>query len=60
VLFRSRTVQRYTIDNHRAALNWIATNDRDTVTAFIEGYVAKNFKAASIDGVIVTTTKEAF
>jgi hypothetical protein len=55
-----RTVQRYTIDDHRAALNWIAMNDRDAVTAFIDGYVAKNFKAASIDGVIVTTTKEAF
>jgi len=31
--------------DHRAALHWIAKNDRDAVTAFIEAYVAKNAKA---------------
>lgn len=55
-----RTVQRYTIACHRTALKWIATNDRDALTAFIEGYVASNFKARPIDGVTVTTAKEAF
>lgn len=55
-----RTVQRHTIDDHRAALHWIARNDKEAVTAFVEAYVAKNFKTAAIDGVTVTTTKEAF
>jgi len=31
--------------DHRAAVNWIAKNDRDAMTAFIEAYVAKNAKA---------------
>lgn len=55
-----RTVQVYAIDNHKEALNWIARNDRDAVTAFIEEYVHRNFKIKAIDGVIVTTKKEAF
>jgi hypothetical protein len=55
-----RTVQVYEIADHRAALNWIARNDRDAMTAFIEEYVRRNFKVRPIDGVTVTTTKEAF
>lgn len=55
-----RTVQRFTIDDHRAALNWIARNDRDALTGFIDEYVARNFKVRPIDGVTVTTEKEAF
>lgn len=55
-----RTVQRHTIDDHRAALHWIARHDKDAVTAFVEAYVAKNFKTAAIDGVTVTTEKQAF
>lgn len=55
-----RTVQIYTIDSHRDALNWIARNDRDAITAFIEDYVRRNFKLRPIEGVTVTTTKEAF
>jgi chromosome segregation ATPase len=55
-----RTVHRHTIDDHRAALHWIAKHDRDAVTAFVEAYVAKNFKTAAIDGVTVTTEREAF
>ncbi len=55
-----RTVQRYEIESHKLALNWIAKNDRDAVTAFIEEYVRRNFKARPIDGVSVTTAKEAF
>jgi len=55
-----RTVQVYQIEDHRAALNWIARNDRDAVTAFIEEYVRRNFKLRLIDGVVVTTQKEAF
>jgi hypothetical protein len=55
-----RTVQVYEIESHKDALNWIARNDRDAVTAFIEEYVRRNFKARAIDGVKVTTQKEAF
>ena len=55
-----RTVHRYEIEDHRAALHWIARNHRDAVTAFVEEYVAKNHKAADIDGVRQWTNKEAF
>jgi len=55
-----RTVHRYEIEDHRAALHWIARNNRDAVTAFVEEYVAKNHKAADIDGVKQWTDKEAF
>lgn len=55
-----RTVQVYEIEDHRAALHWIAKHDREAVTAFIEDYVRRNFKARPIDGVKVETKKEAF
>lgn len=55
-----RTVQVCEIEDHRAALHWIAKNDRDAVTAFIEEYVRRNFKTRPIDGVKVETRKEAF
>lgn len=55
-----RTVHKYQIDDHRAALHWIAQNDREAVTAFIEAYVAKNHKTAEIAGVARWTEKEAF
>lgn len=55
-----RTVHRFHIDSHKLALNWIVTNDRAAVTAFIEEYVSRNFKGTPIDGVTVTTQKEAF
>jgi hypothetical protein len=55
-----RTVHRYEIEDHRAALHWIAQNDRDAMTAFIEAYVAKNHKDTDIAGVRRWTEKEAF
>jgi membrane protein involved in colicin uptake len=55
-----RTVHLYEITDHRAALNWIARNDRDAITAFIEAYVDKNHKAMDIDGVRQWTEKQAF
>lgn len=54
-----RTISRYEIEDHRAALHWIAQNDRDAVTAFIEEYVRKNHTKAAIDGVKTWTEKEA-
>lgn len=55
-----RTVQVYQIDDHKQALNWIARNDRPAMTDFIEEYVRRNFKVRPIEGVTVTTQKEAF
>jgi hypothetical protein len=55
-----RTAHKYEITDHRAALHWIAKNDKDAMTAFIEGYVAKNHKSSAIDGVKTWTEKEAF
>lgn len=55
-----RTVHKYEITDHRAALHWIAANDRDAVTAFIEGYVAKHHRGPAILGVNYWTEKESF
>ena len=55
-----RTVKRYEITDHRAALHDIAAHDRDAITAFIEEYVRRNFKARPICGVRVWDEKEAF
>ena len=56
-----RTVTRYEITDHRALLNWIAKNDRDAVTAFIEEYARKEHKViANADGIRVWQDKEAF
>ena len=38
----------------------VPPDDRDAVTAFIDEYVRRNFKIATIDGVKVETKKEAF
>jgi hypothetical protein len=55
-----RTVTRYTIEDHRAALHWIVSQDRDAVTAFIEEYVRRNHKTAEIGGVKVWQEKAAY
>ena len=56
-----RTVTRYEITDHRALLNWIAKNDRDAVTAFIEEYARKEHKViANADGIRVWQEKEAY
>lgn len=55
-----RTVTRFEITDHRAALHDIAANDREEVTAFIEEYVRKNYKQRAISGVNVWSEKEAF
>lgn len=55
-----RTVAKFEITSHRDALHWIAKNDRDAVTAFVESYVAKNHRAKPIVGVRSWEEKEAF
>jgi hypothetical protein len=55
-----RTVTHYSIEDDRAALHWIAKNDKPTMADFIAEYVRRNHKTATIDGVKVWQTKEAF
>ncbi|WP_282091312.1 hypothetical protein [Epibacterium ulvae] len=55
-----RTVTRYEITDHKAALHCIARNDRNALTYFVEDYVRRNHKGAPIDGVRVWQDKEAF
>lgn len=56
-----RTVTRYKITDHRALLNWIASNDREAITAFIEEWARRNHKEnQNAEGLRVWTEKEAF
>jgi len=55
-----RTVRKYEITGHKAALHWIAANDKAALTEFIEAYVAKNHRNVQMDGVRTWTEKEAF
>ncbi len=55
-----RTVTRYEVTDHKALLNWIARNDREAVTAFIEEWARKNHRGVKADGLNVWTEKEAF
>ena len=55
-----RTVTKYEIKDHRRALHWIAANDKEAMTAFIEEYVKRHHKSARIDGVDVWQDKAAF
>jgi DNA-binding helix-hairpin-helix protein with protein kinase domain len=55
-----RTVTRHEIESHKGALHWIAANDQDALTAFIEDYVRRNHKSKQIDGVKVWQEQEAF
>ncbi|PWE26736.1 hypothetical protein C4N9_20755 [Pararhodobacter marinus] len=54
-----RTVTLYEIEDHRAALHWIAQNDRAAMTAFIEEYVRTHHKDRAIAGVKVWKGKVA-
>jgi hypothetical protein len=55
-----RSVMRYKVADTRAALHWIARNDKDAIEAFVAEYARKNHRDAIIDGVNVWTEKEAF
>lgn len=55
-----RAVHRYEIESHREALHWIARNDRESVTEFVNSYVAKHHRDDKIDGVRTWTEREAF
>jgi len=55
-----RTVWKHEIQDQRAAINWIARNDRDAMGAFLAEYVRRNFRDVEIAGVRKWSTKEAF
>ncbi|MGR3524877.1 MAG: hypothetical protein ACU0CT_02620 [Paracoccaceae bacterium] len=48
-----RQTTMHEIEDHRAALHWIAANDKAAMTAFIEDYVRRNCKDMQIAGVRV-------
>lgn len=56
-----RSVTKWEITDHRAFLHWIAKNDRDAITAFLDEYARKEHKAvANADGLRVWIEKEAY
>lgn len=55
-----RPVTHHEVTDHKLLLNWIARNDRDAVTAFIDEWARKNHKDTVADGLRVWTTKEAY
>ena len=56
-----RTVTLYQISDHKKLLHWIAANDRDSITAFIEEWARKNHKPdPRADGLDVWQEKRAF
>jgi hypothetical protein len=56
-----RTVTLYEVTDHRALLHWIAKQDRDSVTAFIDEWARKNHKEnQNAEGLRVWTEKQAF
>lgn len=57
-----RKVTRFEITDHRALLHWIAANDRDEITAFIDDYARRHHKGKAFmaAGLRVWEEKEAF
>jgi hypothetical protein len=56
-----RTVTKYEVTDHKALLHFIAKNDRDAITAFVDEWARKNHKERQgADGLRVWNDKEAF
>lgn len=56
-----RTVTKYEITDYPAFLHWIAKNDRDAITAFLNEYARKEHKVvANADGLRVWQDREAY
>ena len=50
----------YEVEDHRALLHWIAKNDRDAITAFVEEYARRNHSlGCKMDGLRVWQDKVA-
>lgn len=54
-----RTYKVVEVTDRRAALNWIAKNDADALTEFVEGYARRRAVNFPMDGVTVTEEKRA-
>lgn len=55
-----RTVTKYEVTDYRALLHWVAKNDRDAITAFLDEYARKEHKViANADGLRVWQQQEA-
>lgn len=58
-----RTVTKYEVIDHKALLHWIAANDRDSVTVFIDEWARKNHKnrlGNNTEGLKAWTEKNAY
>lgn len=56
-----RTVTRYEVEDHRALLHFIAINDRDAITAFIDEWARRNHREhRNADGLRVWDEKAAY
>ena len=55
-----RTVKKYRVSDYKAAINDIATNDRDALIAFVDEYARRNHTVRAIAGVETWEDKEAY
>lgn len=58
-----RTVRKWAYidgEGRRLALHWIARNDREAMTEFIDDYVARNYRTKQMDGVKIWDEREAY
>lgn len=56
-----RTVTKYEVTDYRALLHWIAKNDKDAVTAFVDEYARRNHSEGTPrDGLRVWKEKAAY
>ena len=56
-----KTVTKYEVTDHRALLHWIAQNDRDAITAFLDEYARRNHSmGCQRDGLRVWQEKVAW
>lgn len=55
-----RTTTMHEVTDHRAALHWIARNDREAITEFVDAYAKRHHRDKTIDGVRVWQEKVAF
>ena len=55
-----KTVTKYEVTDHRALLHWIAKNDRDAITGFLDEYARVNHRTVNADGLRVWQEKVAW
>lgn len=55
-----RKVWRHEVTDHKALLHWIARNDKDAITLFVEDYARAHFKQGPMDGVNAFQVEEAY